>query len=243
MSDNHSATPSADGFSSAAFDLAAAELCRFGRILYQRNWSPATSSNYSIRLSNNACALTSSGKHKGELQSSDILAVDWQGQAISRADLASTGKPSAETLLHTRLYQRDKNIGAILHTHSPTCVILSQIWPEPVVQLQGWELQKAFAGETSHEGIIDIPLFANDQNIQRLSEQVEHWMRTNQQGHAYLIRGHGVYTWGQNIDECFRHLEALEHLLAYQLELLKINPAVISPAFADTQQSSETNNE
>ena len=47
-------------------------------------------------------------------------------------------------------------------------------------------------------------------------------MQQHGQGHAYLIRGHGVYTWGKDIAECYRHLEAIEHLLGYQLELLKI---------------------
>ena len=46
------------------------------------------------------------------------------------------------------------------------------------------------------------------------------------QGHAYLIRGHGVYTWGKNISECFRHLEALEHLLGYQLQLLQLQQPI-----------------
>lgn len=198
------------------FRTAAQALCDYGRILYQRGWSPATSSNYSVRLDEHCCALTSSGKHKGELTPDDILAVDWQGQALT------AGKPSAETLLHTQLYRRDPAVGAVLHTHSPTAVVLSQIWPQDCLQLSGWELQKAFAGETSHEGELTFPIFANDQNIERLAAQVETHMTAHGQGHAYLIRGHGVYTWGRDLPECFRHLEALEHLLGYQLELLKL---------------------
>ena len=179
-------------FDNAIFATAADDLCRFGRILYGRGWSPATSSNYSIRIDANHCALTSSGKHKGELTPADILVVNMAGEA------QTDGKPSAETLLHTQLYQRDASIGAVLHTHSPVGVVLSQIWPDDVLTLQGWELQKAFAAN------------------------VEQHMQNAGQGHAYLIRGHGVYTWGKDINECFRHLEALENLLGYQLELLKL---------------------
>ena len=198
------------------FARAAQALCNYGRILYGRGWSPATSSNYSVRLNDHCCALTSSGKHKGELTPADILAVDWHGQALS------AGKPSAETLLHTQLYQRDEQIGAVRHTHSPVAVVLSQIWPENNLSLTGWELQKAFAGETTHEDTVTFPLFANDQDIERLSALVESHMQAHGQGHAYLIRGHGIYTWGKDLGECFRHLEALENLLGYQLELLKL---------------------
>ncbi len=203
-------------FDPQVFVQAADDLCRYGRILYGNNWSPATSSNYSVRLNADTCALTSSGKHKGELTPADILAVDMDGNALT------TGKPSAETLLHTQLYRRDETIGAVLHTHSPTVVLLSQIWPEEQLSITGWELQKAFAGETTHEGTVTFPIFANDQNIARLAALVEQTMREHGQGVAYLIRGHGVYTWGKDLAECYRHLEALEHLLGYQLELLKI---------------------
>ncbi len=203
-------------FDNAIFATAANDLCRLGRILYGRGWSPATSSNYSIRIDANHCALTSSGKHKGELTPADILVVNMAGEA------QTNGKPSAETLLHTQLYQRDPSIGAVLHTHSPVGVVLSQIWPDDVLTLQDWELQKAFAGETTHEDAVHFPIFANDQNITRLAAAVELRMQTAGQGHAYLIRGHGVYTWGKDIHACFRHLEALENLLGYQLELLKL---------------------
>ena len=203
-------------YNQAAFKRAAEELCRYGHILYGNNWSPATSSNYSVRLNDDVCALTSSGKHKGELTPADILAVNMDGKPLS------DGKPSAETGLHTQLYRRDGNIGAVLHTHSPTAVLLSQIWKDDSLSITGWELQKAFAGETTHEGTVTFPIFPNDQDIDRLSAQVEAHMQQQGQGHAYLIRGHGVYTWGKDLAECYRHLEAIEHLLGYQLELLKI---------------------
>jgi methylthioribulose-1-phosphate dehydratase len=37
-------------------------------------------------------------------------------------------------------------------------------------------------------------------------------------GHAYLIRGHGLYTWAADIGACYRQLEALETLLAVELD-------------------------
>ncbi|WP_221799899.1 methylthioribulose 1-phosphate dehydratase [Oceanobacter mangrovi] len=206
-------------FDPQQFQQAAEDLCRYGKQLYDRDWSPATSSNYSVRLNDQCCALTSSGKHKGELTPADILVVDWQGQPHS------AGKPSAETLLHTQLYERDASIGAVLHTHSQSAVVLSQVLADEVLVLQGWELLKAFAGQTTHECRMEIPLFANDQDIDRLSKLVEQRMQQHQQGHAYLIRGHGVYTWGRDLAECFRHLEALEHLFSYQLELLRLGLA------------------
>lgn len=209
-------------YSDIAFQQAAADLCRYGKIMYDRNWSPATSSNYSIRLNDACCALTSSGKHKGELSAADILVVDWQGQPLS------AGKPSAETGLHTQLYRRDTNIGAVLHTHSPSAVLLSQIWPSNLLILQGWELQKALTGESTHLNAVRIPIFDNTQDIEQLASDVEQHMQQHGQGHAYLIRGHGIYTWGSDIHTCFRHLEALDHLLQYELQRRQLGLATIT---------------
>jgi len=203
-------------FNPQDFNRAASALCEYGRMIYQRGWSPATSSNYSVRLNEDCCALTSSGKHKGELTPKDILVVNWQGKAVT------DGKPSAETLLHTQLYQRDESIGAVLHTHSPVAVVLSQVWQQDQLAVSGWELQKAFAGEATHEDTVTFPIFANDQDINRLATLVEDTMQQQGQGHAYLLRGHGLYTWGKDLATCFRHLEAAENLLTYQLELMKL---------------------
>jgi methylthioribulose-1-phosphate dehydratase len=39
---------------------------------------------------------------------------------------------------------------------------------------------------------------------------------------AYLIAGHGLYAWGRDMAEARRHTVALEHLLTYELEKMKV---------------------
>ena len=87
----------------------AQEIIDAGRFLYGRGWSPATSSNYSVRLSDSRLLLTVSGKHKGQLELDDILATDLDGTPLEDK------KPSAETALHTQLYRWQPEIGAVLH--------------------------------------------------------------------------------------------------------------------------------
>jgi methylthioribulose-1-phosphate dehydratase len=43
--------------------------------------------------------------------------------------------------------------------------------------------------------------------------------RLNAANHAYLIRGHGVYVWGESMEEAERHLEALDYL--FNAEILE----------------------
>ncbi|MEX2334175.1 MAG: methylthioribulose 1-phosphate dehydratase [Pseudohongiella sp.] len=189
-----------------AYQQAVSGLIVAGQRLWQQGWCPATSSNFSRRLDDKSCAITVSGRDKGNLQPTDIMRVDLSGRALDGK------KPSAETLLHTQLYLRDPDIGAVLHTHSVKATLVSMDAPD-TLELSGLELLKAFAGITSHQSTLRIPVFDNTQDIAALAVEVDSWMKQHGTGHAYLIRGHGLYTWGRDLPETLRHLEALEFLL------------------------------
>ena len=190
------------------FERCAERIIAASRDIYSRGWSPATSSNYSVRINEQCCAITVSGKHKGELGLRDVMAVDFHGNAFMDR------KPSAETLLHTQLYARDADIGAVLHTHSVRATVLTMEQPEmDTLVLRGYELLKAFSGVTRHNTEVHIPVFDNTQDMVELSQQVEKRMQRDGTGVAYLIRGHGLYTWAEDLNTCMRHLEALEFLL------------------------------
>ncbi|MGB2338131.1 MAG: methylthioribulose 1-phosphate dehydratase, partial [Alcanivorax sp.] len=175
-------------YSTTVFRDAARALAATGQRIYANGWSPATSSNYSQRLNTDFAAVTQSGKDKGLLRETDIMAVNMDGQP------ASSGKPSAETLLHTQLYRFDGNIQAVLHTHSHASTVLTMHWPANSITLEGYELLKALQGLTSHNSRLTIPVFENTQDIAALAAKVDQQMRSGHLSHAYLIRGHGLYT-------------------------------------------------
>lgn len=185
-----------------------------GRFLYGRGWSPATSSNYSARLSQDQALLTVSGKHKGQLTADDLLAVDMNGQSLELGK-----KPSAETLLHTQLYRWKPEIGAVLHTHSVGATVLSRLTEADHLCFFDYELQKAFAGVTTHESHVQVPIFDNDQDIARLASNVQPWLDAHPDCPGYLIRGHGLYTWGAQMSDALRQIEAFEFLFECELKM------------------------
>ena len=189
-----------------------------GRFLYGRGWSPATSSNYSARLTSAEALLTVSGKHKGELGMDDLLAVDMQG-----ASLEEGKKPSAETLLHTQLYRWKPEIGAVLHTHSVNATVLSRITLSDSLVFADYELQKAFTGISSHECQVEVPIFDNDQDIARLAAQIQPWLDEHSDCVGYLIRGHGL-TWGAQMSDALRQIEAFEFLFECELKVRALQP-------------------
>ena len=198
-------------------ELLTRQIIEAGRFLYARGWSPATSSNYSARLAADQALLTVSGKHKGQLTEQDVLATDLSGNSLEPGK-----KPSAETLLHTQLYAWRAEIGAVLHTHSVNATVLSRLTPGDRLELEDYELQKAFAGVTTHEGRVTVPIFDNDQDIARLAGQVQQWLDTHPDCVGYLIRGHGLYTWGPQMSDALRQIEAFEFLFECELKTRQV---------------------
>lgn len=190
-----------------------------GRFLYGRGWSPATSSNYSARLTSSEVLLTVSGKHKGQLTTEDLLAVDMDGNSLEPGK-----KPSAETGLHLQIYRWQPEVGAVLHTHSVGATVLSRLTLSDSLVFADYELQKAFTGITTHESQVCIPIFDNDQNIERLAAKVQPWLENHPECVGYLIRGHGLYTWGAKMDDVLRQVEAFEFLFECELKLKAVQP-------------------
>ena len=187
------------------------------RELAQAGWTPATSSNFSHRLDDRHAAITVSGRDKGRLVEDDIMVVDFDGQPVGRPL-----RPSAETLLHTQLYRRYPHVSCVLHTHSPAQTIASRLFAGAgKLRLENYELLKAFEGNHTHETAVDLPVFANTQNIRALAAQVD-TLLDEQPMWGYLIDGHGLYAWGRDMAEARRHLEAFEFLIGCELELIKL---------------------
>lgn len=206
-------TPDPTRLAACAREIAAA-----GRKLGAQGLTPATSSNFSMRLDEAHIAITVSGRDKGALTTDDVMVTDMCGNPV-----AASARPSAETLLHTQIYARFAHANAVLHTHSRTQTVASRLYAAAgVVRFDGYELQKAIAGHTSHEHAIELPVFPNTQDMLKLVARVDAWIKTDKPLYGYLIEGHGIYTWGRDMAEAERHIEAFEFLLGCELDLRRL---------------------
>jgi methylthioribulose-1-phosphate dehydratase len=199
------------GSPTRGLEPAARQLTLIGRQFYDRNWVLGTSGNFSVVLSRRPLrlAITASSAHKGRLTPRQVFAIDRTGKVVGKA----TGRPSAETHLHLEIVQT-RAAGAVLHTHSVWGTILSDHHAhEHGLAIAGFEMLKGLDGVQSHEHREWIPIVENDQDMVRLSAVVRSVLLENPQAHAFLIRGHGLYTWGRTLDEAARHVEILEFLL------------------------------
>ncbi len=187
-------------------------LRRVGRIFWKRGWSLGTSSNYSVVVQRDPLLLlvTASGKDKGRLRSDDFVLVGTDGEPT----LPNQPKSSAETLLHCIAATNFADVGAVLHTHSVWSTVLSQKFAaQGGILFEGFEMLKGLSGVKTHEHKEWLPIFENTQDIPVLAEQVAKMHADKGIAHGYLIKGHGIYTWGRDLDEAFRQIEIWEFLL------------------------------
>lgn len=206
-------------YDSDALRACAQQIADTGRELAALGWTPATSSNFSMRLDPRHIAVTTSGRDKGRLGTEDIMVVDLDGHAV-----ATNARPSAETALHTQIYRRFPSACAVLHTHSRAQSVASRLFArEGMVRFEGWELQKAISGYTTHDSVLELPVFRNTQDMRVLVSAIDAWLDAGKPLHGYLIDGHGIYAWGVDMAETKRHIEAFEFLLNCELDLRRLS--------------------
>jgi methylthioribulose-1-phosphate dehydratase len=198
------------------YEYLSSTLCNYIHDFHLKSWVPASSGNFSARLNAQQILITESGIHKGRLTKENLITINYDGLPIN-----PDKKSSAETGLHLQLYKLDQNIAAIFHSHSINSSYLTTICKDSYIKFSGYEILKAFHRIASHEEEIIVPIFENDQDINRLSSKVNEYLIKNPETVFYMIRKHGIYTWGQSLDESYNHLEAAEYLIELKVLELK----------------------
>ena len=79
--------------------------------------------------------------------------------------------------------------------------------------LEGFEMLKGLRDVHTHEHRETLPILENSQDIAQLAEQVQVLLHRDPDIHGFLLRRHGLYTWGRDLAEAKRHVEILEFLL------------------------------
>ena len=185
-------------------------LAELGRSFYSRGWALGTSGNFSAVVSRDPfrIAITSTGLDKGRLTPDQLVRVDANGTVTE-----GSGQASAETALHL-VVVRVREAGAVLHTHSIWSTIISELHAaQSGIWIEGYEMLKGLQGVKSHRHREWLPIVENDQDMARLAGVVDRTLTQHPNAHGFLLRGHGLYSWGEDLGQAKRHLEILEFLL------------------------------
>ena len=195
------------------FQTLAEQLAEIGRQSYARGWTFGTSGNFSAVVSREPLllAITTSGVDKGLLNANQIVQIDETGRVFG----GGAGKPSAEASLHVAVARaRGVGAGAVLHTHSIWSTILSDATVDGGggVVIEGYEMLKGLDGVSTHQHREWLPIIENTQDWAIAAAEVEQLLRATPKAHGFLIRRHGLYTWGRDLAAAKRQMEILEFL-------------------------------
>lgn len=184
---------------SGEFKMAAEEITRFGRYLWDKDLTVGCSGNMSARISGNeGIAITATETCLGFLTENNIVHIDLNGKVIQG------GRPSSENALHRAVYQKIPETGALIHVHSvfANAFFLKHQALHPRILESGHVLG-------------DVPVV--DQKTLTV-EDVDPVVAALREHKIVHLRYHGSLARGKNLMDCFMLLQALEY--GAQVELL-----------------------
>jgi methylthioribulose-1-phosphate dehydratase len=184
-----------------------------------KGWSPATSTNYSVRSpKNDEYIISRSGVDKSKFTLNDLILINPKGEVLPPFNKPAV-KSSAETEIHTWLYEKFPEVHCVLHTHSVLGTVLSHtLVKENFLEFEGLEILKGLEGNPTHELSVKLPIVANSQHMPDIIRDMEKNFTSSDKYHGFLIAGHGLYTWGKDIPTAKRHIETYEFLFeCYQM--------------------------
>ena len=170
------------------------ELTEICHKVYEKGFVSAYDGNLSARIESNKFLITPSGKCKGDVQESDLLVIDIEGNLLE-----GNGKVSTEALIHLLAYKKRADVNSVIHCHpvySTAFATMGEgftlpVFPEVVLSLGKVPLCKY--GTPSTEELPDSMLPFIDYS----------W--------AFLLENHGAVTLGKTIKGAYFRMEKLEH--------------------------------
>jgi methylthioribulose-1-phosphate dehydratase len=196
----------------------ATQLASLVREMNQAGHNPATSGNYSLRSKElkDVILISESGVDKNFFNEQNFLLVEKDSGNLYGPYQDSGRKPSDEMPIHLTIY-KTKNANCVLHSHMLDALLIADRYPnEDLIYFENLELLKGFKGIKTHLTKVVLPVFENTQDMMELSQRVQNTLlKTECLG--VLLRGHGIYIWGESVKEAKRHLEVFEYLFKYYL--------------------------
>jgi len=197
------------------------EVCKANLDLVKEGLVIQTWGNASgIDRSRGLMVIKPSGVSYDKLKAADMVVVSLTSGRVVEGKL----HPSSDTRTHLALYRAFKEIGGIVHTHSPAATAWAQTCKElPALgtthadyfhgavpctrRMKAREIQKDYELNT---GRVIVAAFAG---------------RDPMCCPAVLVASHGPFAWGHTVDEAVHHAVVLEHLAALASETLRISPS------------------
>ncbi len=188
-------------------------LAAAARLFYERGWMWGTAGNLSLRLADGSFWITASGKAKGRLAAADFLRIAPGGEVLERG--RPDDRPSAETSLHDAIYRLVPQAGACFHVHSIPGNVAARLAQGDDLRLPPLEMIKGL-GVWDQDPHVSLAIFPNRLHVPRIAEELlTRFAVAPPQVPGFLIRDHGLTTWGKDAEAALHHVELFEYVFGY----------------------------
>ncbi len=171
-----------------------------------------TAGNISVRVGDDAIAITPSGIPYGDTTAADIVICSLADGGV----LDGTCMPSSELALHRAVYAARPETGAVVHTHSPYATTLAVLRkPIPAVHYVISRLG------TAEVPVVDYATYGTQELAQNAFAGLAGTTK------ALLLANHGTLALGDDLDEAALNARVLEILAATYWRALAVGSPVI----------------
>lgn len=169
-------------------------IVEIGRRIYRKNFVASNDGNISIMTGEKAIWTTPTGVSKGYMNEEMLVKTNLEG-----AILEGSEKPSSEVKMHYRVYKENQEVRAVIHAHPPVATAFAAA---------GRALDKAYLTEGILQlGVVPLAPYAMPTTNEVPDTIAPYCCKYN----GLLLANHGALTWGRNIEEAWRRMEALEY--------------------------------
>ena len=190
-----------------------ADLVKFGRLLSEKGFCPATSGNLSVRLDPWRVMITPTGVSKADMKPEDMVVVSPEGlRRFGRRNASS------EKEMHLLIYRLRPDVNAVVHAHPPKATAFA---------CAGIALDQPIASEFI-QSLGSVPLAGY--GTPGTPELAAALARLVPGRDAILMANHGVVAYGPNLFDAHGKMELVEHFAEIvQGTLLAGRQALLSP--------------
>ena len=188
-------------------------ICTLCRAFYNLGWVTGTGGGTSI-VKGDHIFIAPSGVQKELMQPSNIFVMERISRSYLRKPLDL--KPSACTPLFLAAF--DRGAGCCIHTHSQWAVLVTLLVErtaaqngekiedrcfeiEKIEQIKGIPKGRGKQGMLGYFDKLSVPIIENTAHEEDLTSSLEVAMERYPDSYAVLVRRHGVYVWGDDVQK------------------------------------------
>jgi len=170
------------------------EMVDFARLMYERKLTVSSDGNLSVKMGGGQLLITPDFCCFGTVLESDLVKIDFFGNVLE-----GSKPPSSEFRMHVEVYKRRKDVGAVVHTHSPYATAFSAA---------DAEIEPILSDLAVFRGVVPKTTYAPPHTAE-IAHAISHLVEDHD---AILLRNHGALTVGATLEAAYLNAERLEFI-------------------------------